>query len=171
MRSKRLALLVVAAVAIALVCVVPSLARTQTRHVVVVQGKGFSLLAWDGTSPKGSLCILAKAGKPSSSVCGQKLNSQTGIMFTSFSNKKQTHTIVGGATKKSIKKVQASFSDGTKVIVKTKKGQAYRGRRRGKVRFFALKHKGAGQLRLVFAKPYPAQALAGDPGGAAWRAS
>ena len=145
-------MLLAAAVVIALVGVTTSLARTQKRHVVVVSGKGFKLLAWDGTSPKGSLCILAKAGKPNSSVCGQKLGPQ-GIMFTSFSDKNQTYTIVGGATKKSIKKVQASFSDGTKVIVKTKKGQAYRGKRKGKVRFFALKHKGPAQVRLVFAKP------------------
>jgi hypothetical protein len=152
-RKGRLALLVAAALTAALVSVVPSLAKVQKKHVVVVKGKGFKLLAWDGTSPKGSLCILAQAGRPSSSVCGQKLNAQTGIMFTSFSDSKQTYTVVGGATKKSIKKVQASFSDGTKVVVKTKKGQAYRGRRKGKVRFFALKHKGPAQVRLVFAKP------------------
>jgi hypothetical protein len=152
-RSRKLGLLVAAALVVALVSVVPSLARVQTRHVVVVKGKGFKLLAWDGTSPKGSLCVLAQAGKPSSSVCAQKLNAQTGLMFTSFSDRKQTYTVVGGAAKKSIKKVQASFSDGTKVIVKTKTGQAYRGKRKGKVRFFALKHKGPAQVRLVFAKP------------------
>ena len=152
MTRRWLGLLVAAALVAALVVVATSVARTQRQHVVVVRGKGFKLLAWDGTSPKGSLCVQAKAGKPNSSVCGQKLGPQ-GVMFTSFSNKKQTYTIVGGAVKKSIKKVQASFSDGTKTIVKTKKGAAYRGKRKGKVRFFALKHKGPGQLRLVFAKP------------------
>jgi hypothetical protein len=144
---------VAAALTVALVSVVPSLAKVQKKHVVVVKGKGFKLLAWDGTSPKGSLCILAQAGKPSSSVCGQTLNAQTGLMFTSFQNSKRTFTMVGGASKKSIKKVVVTFADGKQVTVKTAKGQAYQGKRKGKVRFFALKHKGPAPLRTVVAKP------------------
>jgi hypothetical protein len=144
---------VVAVLVVALVSVVPSLARVQTRHVVVVKGKGFKLLAWDGTSPKGSLCIQAQAGRPSSSVCAQKLNAATGLQFTSFQNSKRTYTVVGGAAKKNIKKVVVTFFDNKQVTVATKKGQAYRGRRHGKVRFFAVKHKGSAPLRTVVAKP------------------
>jgi ribosomal protein L23 len=151
-RIGRLGWLVAVAAALALTAVAPSIARVQKRHVVVVKGRGFKLLAWDAAGRDKSLCVLLKAGKPNSSECAQKLNPQ-GFQVISFQDSKRTFAMVGGATKKSIKKVVVSFFDGKQVTVKTKTARAYRGRRKGKVRFFAIKHRGSAPFRAVVAKP------------------
>jgi hypothetical protein len=140
------------AAVLTLAVVATSTARVQKKHVVVVKGKGFSLLAWDATDRSKSLCTLAKAGKSSSSVCAQKLNAQTGLQFTSFQDKATTFTVVGGAARKSVAKVVALFGDGSQLTIRTKTGQRYRGRRRGKVKFWAGKHNGPAPLRTLTAK-------------------
>jgi hypothetical protein len=144
--------LVAIAAVLTLVAVATSSARVQKKHVVVVKGKGFSLLAWDATDKSKSLCVLAKAGRPSSSVCAQKLNAQTGLQFTSFQDNAATFTVVGGAARKSVAKVVALFGDGTQLTIRTKSGQRYQGRRRGKVRFWAGQHTGPAPLRTLTAK-------------------
>jgi hypothetical protein len=145
----RLAL--VAAAALTLVLVATSLAKVQTKHVVVVKGKGFSLLAWDARDRSKSLCFLAKSGKHSSSVCAQKIG-PTGLNFTSLQDNARTFTLVGGVAVKKVKKVMVVFADGKQLTVRTKAGNAYRGRRRGKVRFWAIKRAGPAPLRTVVAK-------------------
>ena len=149
MKPGRLAL--VAAAALVLVLAASSVARVQTRHVVVVKGKGFSELAWDDRGRDKKLCFLVKSGKHSSSVCGQKIPA-IGISFTSLQDSKRTFTLVGGVTTKKVKKVVVSFADGKQVTVATKAGKAYRGRKRGKVRFWAIKHAGPAPLRTVIPK-------------------
>ena len=100
----------------------------------------------------GSLCVQGIVGKHNLNVCAQKLN-PTGFQTLSFQDNKQTFTMVGGAVKKSIKKVVVVFFDNKQVTVSTKQGQAYKGKRKGKVRFFAVKHKGSSPLRTVLPKP------------------
>ena len=149
MKPGRLALVVAAA--LTLVLVATSLAKVQTKHVVVVKGKGFSELAWDARDRSKSLCFLAKSGKHSSSVCAQKIG-PTGLSFSSLQNRARTFTLVGGVAVKKVKKVMVMFADGKQLTVATKAGNAYRGRRRGKVRFWAVKRAGPAPLRTVVAK-------------------
>ena len=144
-------MLLVVAGAVALALVASSLARVQTRHVVVVKGRGFSELAWDALGRDKKLCFLVKSGKPSSSVCGQRIPA-SGISFTSLQNSKRTFTLVGGVALKKVKKVLVTFADGKQLTVPTKAGNAYRGRKRGKVRFWAIKHAGPAPLRTVIPK-------------------
>src|SRR5690348_13702686 len=125
-----------------------SLARVQTRHVIVVQGRGFSELAWDARNKDKSLCYLIKSGKHSASVCAQKIP-PNGVSTTSFQDNKRTFTVVGGVTTKKIKKVRVVFFDGKQLTVKTKAGPAYQGRRRGKIRFWAVKRVSPSPLRAV----------------------
>ncbi len=124
----------------------------QTKHVVVVKGKGFRLLAWDARDRSKSLCILVKSGKHSSSVCAQKLNAQTGLQFASLQDSKQTFSLVGGAAKKSVTKVVATFADGKQLTMRTKPGKRYKGRRHGHVKFWAGRHRGPAPLRTLAAK-------------------
>jgi hypothetical protein len=145
----RLAL--VAAATLALVLAGTSLAKIQTRHVVVVKGKGFSELAWDARGRDKQLCFLIKSGKPNASVCAQKLG-PTGVSFTSLQDNKHTFTLVGGVTTNKVKKVLVRFADGKQLTVATKAGKAYQGRRRGKVRFWAVKRAGPAPLRTVSPK-------------------
>jgi hypothetical protein len=145
----RLAL--VAAATLALVLAATSLAKIQTKHVVVVKGKGFSELAWDDRGRDHKLCFLIKSGKPNASVCAQKIG-PTGVSFTSLQNSKRTFTLVGGVSTKTVKKVLVSFADGKTLTVPTKAGNAYQGRRRGKVRFWAVKRAGPAPLRTVAPK-------------------
>lgn len=148
MKPGRLALV---AAALVLALVATSLAKVQTKHVVVVKGKGFSELAWDDPGRDKKLCFLIKSGRPSSSVCAQKIP-VTGISFTSLQNSKRTFTLVGGVALKKVKKVVVTFADGKQLTVPTRAGKAYRGRRRGKIRFWAIKHAGPAPLRTVTAK-------------------
>ena len=149
MKPARLAL--VAGAALALVLAATSLAKVQTKHVVVVKGKGFSLLAGDARDRSKSLCFLAKSGKHSSSVCAQKIG-PTGLNFTSLQDRARTFTLVGGVAVKKVKTVLVVFADGKQLTVATRAGNAYRGRRRGKVRFWAVKRAGPAPLRTVVAK-------------------
>jgi hypothetical protein len=151
-RTGRLGWLVAIAAVLALVAVATSSARVQRQHVVVVKGKGFRLLAWDATDRSKSLCVLAKAGRHSSSVCAQKLNALTGLQFTSFQDNAQTFTVVGGAARKSVAKVVALFADGKQLTIRTKRGTRYKGRRHGRVKFWAGRHKGSAPLRTLSAK-------------------
>jgi hypothetical protein len=151
MKPGRLAWPLVLAAVLALAVVASSLARVQTHHVVVVRGKGFSLLAWDARGRDKSLCFLAKSGKHSSSVCAQKIG-PTGLSFTSFQDTKRTFTVVGGVAVKKVKKVSVVFADGKKITVRTKSGKAYRGRRHGKVRFWAVRRAGPAPFRTVLAQ-------------------
>jgi hypothetical protein len=140
------------AAALALLAATTSTARVQRQHVQVVKGRGFRLLAWDARDRSKSLCVLLKAGRPSSSICAQKLNSQTGLLFTSFQNKAATFAYVGGAARKNVAKVVALFADGKQLTMRTKPGKRYRGRRRGRVRFWAGRHAGSAPLRTLTAK-------------------
>jgi hypothetical protein len=140
------------AAVLALAAVAPTLARVQHKHVVVVRGKGFTLRAWDDPGRDKKLCVLLKSGKPSSSVCAQKLNAQTGLLFASFQNKGQTFTAVGGAAMKKVTKVVATFGDGKQLTMKTRRGPRYKGRRHGKVRFWAGRHAGSAPLRTLVGK-------------------
>jgi hypothetical protein len=145
---RRLAWPLLAAAILVLAVTGSSLARVQTRHVVVVKGRGFGELAWDGRGPDKSLCFQVKSGKHSSSVCGQKIP-PNGVSSTSLQDNKHTFTLVGGVTTTKIKKVRVVFFDGKQLTVKTKVGSAYRGRRHGKVRFWAVKRAGSSPLRAV----------------------
>jgi hypothetical protein len=145
---RRLLWPLLAAAVVALAVAGSSAARVQTRHVVVVKGRGFSELAWDARNKDKSLCYLIKSGKHSSSVCAQKIP-PNGVSTTSFQDNKRTFTVVGGVTVKKIKKVRVVFFDGKQITVKTKAGSAYRGRRHGKVRFWAIKRVSPSPLRAV----------------------
>jgi hypothetical protein len=145
---RRLAWPLLAAAILVLAITASSLARVQTRHVVVVKGRGFSELAWDARDRDKSLCFLIKSGKHSSSVCAQKIP-PNGVSTTSFQDNKRTFTVVGGVTTKKIKKVRVVFFDGKQLTVKTKAGRAYKGRRRGKIRFWAVKRVSPSPLRAV----------------------
>ena len=118
--------------------------------MVVVQGRGFKLLAWDASDRSKSLCVLAKSGRHSASICAQKLNPQTGLEFTSLQDNARTFTLVGGAAQRKVAKVVATFADGKTLTMRTRSGKRYKGRRR--VRFWAGRHAGAAPLRTLAAK-------------------
>jgi hypothetical protein len=148
-----LGLLLAVAAALALVAATTSTAHVQRQRVQVVKGRGFRLLAWDARDRSKSLCVLLKgSGRESSSVCAQKLGSQTGLQFTSFQNRAATFAYVGGAARRNVAKVVALFADGRQLTMRTKPGKRYRGRRRGHVRFWAGRHAGSAALRTLTAK-------------------
>ncbi len=133
--------LICLALALVLVAVAPSLARTQKRHVTVVRGHGFSLTAWDHGK---SLCLRLKSAGKSSAKC----TSSPGLAYTSLRG--TTETVLGGPVRRGAATVVATFSDGRELTMKTKRGSRYKGRRH--VRFWAGRHAGSAVLRSLAAK-------------------
>ena len=127
--------------ALALVASAPSLARTQKRHVTVVRGDGFRLVAWDHGK---SLCVRVRSAGKSSATC----TSSPGLAYTSLRG--TSGTVLGGPVRRDAASVVATFSDGRQLTTKTKRGGRYRGRRH--VRFWAGRHAGSATLRTLAAK-------------------
>lgn len=125
-------------------------AAARIHKVVVVRGSGFQLTAW---TAKQQLCFRLKATKGSSQQCAEKLVSLPGrVNFTEFLNANKTAAYVGGAARKQVVTVVASFADGTKLKMKTVRSRRYRGRFQRVVRFWAGKHAGSSPLRSIVGK-------------------
>lgn len=155
MRTGRLTALFVAIAVAALALVaadVPSLARMQKKHVVVVRGIGFRLIAWDSADAGKSLCFRLRAGRQSATQCEQVLKRKARLNFTSFQNAARTSTLLGGVARSRVVKVVATFKDGDVLTLRTKPGSRYKGRQRGHVRFWAGRHAGTSKLKTLVAK-------------------
>lgn len=152
MRAGRLTALVIAAGALALLVAVPSTARVQKRHVQVVKGSGFRLLAWDATDADKSLCFRLQAGTQRSTQCEAVLRRKARLNFASFANAHGTAVFIGGVARRSVVRVVATFTNGQKMTLSTVSGKRYRGRQRGHVKFWAGRHAGGSKLKSLVAK-------------------
>jgi hypothetical protein len=126
-------------------------ARLQTRHVSVVTGKGFRLTAWDKRGADKSICFKLQSGKQSGTQCETVVQRKARVNFASF---RDTHrrTLLGGVARKNVTKVVATFANGKTLTMKTVKGTSYKGRLRGKVRFWAGRYNGTSPLKSLVAK-------------------
>jgi hypothetical protein len=126
-------------------------ARLQTHHVSVVTGKGFRLTAWDKRGADKTLCFKLQSGKQSSTQCETVVQRKARVNFASF---RDTHhrTLLGGVARKNVTKVVATFANGRKLTMRTVKGTRYKGRLRGKVRFWAGRYNGTSPLKSLVAK-------------------
>jgi len=123
-------------------------ARLQTHRVRVVSGKGFSLAVWDKRDAGKSICFELRSGKRSSSRCETARQRKALVRYASFRNSRQ-HTLLGGVAQKGVAEVVATFADGKVLTMKTRAGTRYRGRLRGKVRFWAGRYGGTAALKSV----------------------
>jgi hypothetical protein len=148
-RAGRLTALCSAAIVLALVGT--AVARLQTHHVTVVSGKGFRLTAWDKRGADKSICFKLQSGKQSGTQCETVVQRKAGVNFTSF---RDTHrrTLLGGVARKNVTKVVATFANGKTLTLTTKNRTRYKGRLRGKVRFWAGRYNGTSPLKSLVAK-------------------
>jgi hypothetical protein len=123
-------------------------ARLQTHHVTVVSGKGFRLSAWDKRDRGKSICFKIQSGKQSSHRCETAAQRRAPARFASFRNSRD-QTLLGGVAHKDVTEVVATFADGKTLTMKTKAGTRYKGRLRGKVRFWAGRYSGTAALKSV----------------------
>lgn len=142
----------VAAGALALMVAAPTIARVQTRHVQVVRGSGFRLLAWDATDADKSLCFRLQAGTQRSTQCEAVLQRKARLNFASFANAHGTAVFIGGVARRSVARVVATFMNGRKMTLSTVSGKRYRGRQHGHVKFWAGRHAGGSKLKSLVAK-------------------
>jgi hypothetical protein len=108
-----------------------ALARVQRHHVTVVKSGAVRLLAWDSAKASKGLCFRLKDGSKKSAACHRKM----GLAYKSF--QLNGATVLGGQARSSEATVTATFSDGQTLVMKTVRGSRYRGRDRGKARFWA----------------------------------
>jgi hypothetical protein len=127
-------------------------ARLQTHHVVVVTGKGFRLSAWDKRDADKSLCFKLQAGRQSSTQCETLLQRKARVNFASFRAAGNRSTLLGGVARSNVTKVVAKFANGSTLTMRTRAGTRYRGRLRGRVRFWAGRHNGTSALKSLTAK-------------------
>jgi hypothetical protein len=148
-RAGRLTALCLAA--IVLVFAGTAIARLQTHHVTVVSGKGFRLTAWDKRGADKSICFKLQSGRQSGTQCETVVQRKARVNFASF---RDTHrrTLLGGVARKNVTKVVATFANGKTLTMKTVKGTRYKGRLRGKVRFWAGRYNGTSALKRLVAK-------------------
>jgi hypothetical protein len=152
-RTGRLTALFLAASALVLVVsLAPAIARMQKKHVVVVRGSGFRLIAWDSSDADHSLCFRLRAGTQSATQCEQVLKRKARLNFASFQTASHSFTLLGGVARSGVAKVVATFKDGRVITLRTKSGSRYRGRQRGHVRFWAGRRAGASRLTKLVAK-------------------
>jgi hypothetical protein len=125
-------------------------AAARIHKVVVVRGSTFQLTAW---SQHEEICFRLKSGKSSAQQCAEKLVLLRGrVNFVEFLNAKRTAAYVGGAARKRVVRVVATFADGSKLTMKTVRSRRYRGRFRRQVKFWAGRHAGSSQLRSIVGK-------------------
>jgi hypothetical protein len=130
----------------------PTIARVQKRHVQVVQGNGFRLIAWDATDADKSLCFRLQAGTQRYTQCEAVIQRKARLNFASFANARGTAVFIGGLARRSVVKVVATFTNGQKMTLRTVPGRRYRGRQRGHVKFWAGRHAGAAKLKSLVGK-------------------
>jgi hypothetical protein len=123
-------------------------ARLQTHRVRVVSGKGFSLSAWDKRDAGKSVCFKLVSGKQSRTRCETAAQRKAPARFASFKNSRH-HTLLGGVAQNDVTEVVAFFTDGKTLTMKTRAGTRYKGRLRGKVRFWAGRYSGTAALKSV----------------------
>lgn len=150
MRKGRLAALCFAAIVLALAAT--AAARIQTHHVTVVTGSGFRLTTWDKRDRDKSICFKLQSGKQSSTQCETVLQRKARVNFASFRNSQGRFTLLGGVARKNVTKVVATFAKGKTLTMTTKRGTRYKGRLRGKVRFWAGRYNGTSTLKSLVAK-------------------
>jgi hypothetical protein len=122
------------ATAVVLAAAVAPAAQSSTathKPVVVVAKRGVRLLAWDHG---GKICteLAAAAGRRASS-CG----SARALGYEQLPYALASETFVGGVTSSKARTVEVVFASGAKLDLRTQSGRRYRGRRHGRVRFFA----------------------------------
>lgn len=123
-------------------------ARLQTHRVTVVSGKGFRLTAWDKRDAGKSVCFKLQSGKRSRTKCETAAQRKALARFASFKNPRH-QTLLGGVAQKNVTEVVAMFTDGKTLVMKTRAGTRYKGRLRGKVRFWAGRYTGTAPLKSV----------------------
>jgi len=129
-----------------------SVARVQKRHVQVVKGSGFRLLAWDATDADKSLCFRLQAGTQKATQCEKVVQRKARLNFVSFRNARGSAVFVGGVARRGVVRVVATFTNGQKLTLRTVSGKRYRGRQRGHVKFWAGRHAGASKVKSLVAK-------------------
>ena len=152
MRAGRLTALLVATGVLALLVAAPTVARVQHKHVEVVKGSGFRLVAWDATDADKSLCFRLQAGTQKSTQCEAVIQRKARLNFASFANARGTAVFIGGVARRGVVKVVATFTNGQQMSLRTVSGKRYRGRQRGHVRFWAGRHAGAAKLKSLVGK-------------------
>jgi hypothetical protein len=151
-RTGRLTAFLIAATALSLLVATAALARLQTRHVVVVTGSGFRLSAWDKRDEDKSLCFKLQAGKQSSTQCETLLQRKARVNFASFTGAGNRSTLLGGVARKNVTKVVATFANGHTLTMRARTSTRYKGRLRGRVKFWAGRYSGTSRLKSLTAK-------------------
>jgi hypothetical protein len=115
----------------ALALAASALARVQHHQVTVVKSGGVRLLAWDSAKASRGLCFRLRNGTKKGAACHRKM----GLAYKSF--QLNGATVLGGLARRGETTVTATFSDGQTLVLNTVRGKRYRGRDRGRARFWA----------------------------------
>jgi hypothetical protein len=145
------------AVAAALAAVVGTTAEGARPPVVVIKHRSIRLLAWDSGR---KLCTQLVGARQRTSNC----SSPRALNFEQFPSGTSKETLVGGNVPARATVVEAVFANGDKLELKTVAGRRYRGRRHGKVRFFAGREPGATTIVSLTARDRSGKTVASYPG-------
>lgn len=97
----------------------------------MVNSGGVRLLAWDSSKASKGLCFRLREGTKKGAACHRRM----GLAYKSF--QLDGATVLGGLARRGETSVTATFADGQTLVMKTVRGTRYRGRDRGKARFWA----------------------------------
>jgi hypothetical protein len=105
--------------------------------VTVVKAGAVRLLAWDSSNALKGVCFRLRDGSAKNARCDRSGKHALRLTYTSFLNHDGNATVIGGLARKGEATVTATFADAQTAVFRTLPGKRYRGRRRGRVRFWA----------------------------------
>jgi hypothetical protein len=121
----------------ALVLAGAALGRAQRHQVTVVQAGAVRLVAWDSPNTLKGVCFRLRDGTEKNARCDRSGKHALRLTYTSFLNHDGNATAVGGVARRGEATVTATFADNQTAVFRTVRGKRYKGRKRGKVRFWA----------------------------------